>query len=214
MPTTKRDGLPSFWSTHLAKVLVGDQPCQLAAWLPAHYKIEKRPREDEGSLVTWKANHSAQLRETVERFEELGWKCSVERFFRVTGKAAILSGKADLIAQQTNKRPLIVDVKSGNPRDSDAAQVMVEMCMIPLAWNSPGMIFDGQVIYPTHSVNLTPAQAAEFKPRLFAVLKKLGTMGRPQASPSQGSCRFCDISEADCPDRVSSDTEPAVTTEF
>lgn len=209
MATTKRNGLPEFWSTHIAKVLSGDQPCYLAPWLTGHYKIEKRHR-DQASLAVWKSNHSEQLKATVDRYRGLGWKCTVEQYFRVTGQSAVLSGKADLICQQTEKRPLIVDVKSGEPRDSDVIQVMIEQIAIPLAWGAPVMQFDGEVVYQTHSVEISPHEAAEMKPKVFGLLKRLGTMPRPEASPSQGTCRFCDVSEADCPDRWDDGVAPAV----
>ena len=213
MPTTKRDGLPAFWTTHIAKVLVGEQPCYLAPWLSGHYKLEKSTR-DQGSMALWKANHTELLNKVIEKYRADGWKCSVEKFFRVTGQTAVISGKADLIAQQTDHRPVIVDAKSGAEKESDAAQVMIEMILIPLAWNAPAMIFDGIVDYGTYQVKVTPGQAAEMKPKLFALLKKLATMERPAASPSESACRFCEVPESKCPDRWKDDMAPAATEEF
>lgn len=214
MASQPRSGLPQFWTTTLAKALSGDQPCQLVTWLNGHTRLEKRPGR-EGSLANWKAKHSAMLTETTERYAADGWKCDKERFFRVEGQAAILSGKADLIIQKPNCRPKIVDVKSGGHRDSDASQVLIEMIAIPLAWNAPQMTFAGEVIYGDHIVALHPDQAAELKPKLFALLRKLGTMARPSASPSQSACRFCDVSDEDCAERFREESEPlASTVEF
>ena len=214
MATSQRKGLPVFWSTAIAKVLVGEQPCYLAPWLAGHHEFDKRVR-DQSSLTIWKANHTEQLTAVVERFRAEGWKCDVERFFKVAGQTAIVSGKADLIAQQPNKRPLIVDVKSGQPKESDIAQVALEMITIPMAWNSPDMIFDGQVIYSTHSVNVTRSDADALRPKLFALLKKLAIMPRPEASPSQSSCRFCDVPDEECGSRWIEHAEAAtVTTSF
>ena len=196
---TKRDGLPAFWSTHLAKVLVGDQPCLLAPWLSGHFTLDKAQR-DQSSLAVWKANHSAQLAQAMERYRAAGATCDVERYFKVTGQTAILSGKVDLVVQQTDKRPLIVDVKSGKPKDSDVAQVMIEIIAVPLAWESR-MTFDGLVIYADHVVNIPNAEALELRPRLFELLKKLGTMSRPTASPSESACWFCEVGDLECPDR-------------
>lgn len=205
MASTKRSGLPEFWTTTIAKALSGDQPCLLAAWLSGHYRLDKRQRENGAELAIWKTNHTAQLQAHVEKMKAEGWKCSVERFFKVTGQAAIISGKADLVVQQTDKRPRIIDIKSGTPRESDVLQVMIEMVMIPHAWNSPGMIFDGEVVYDTHTVAITPAQADQVKPRIFAMLKHLGLSRPPDAAPSSSACRFCDVSSADCPDREDAD---------
>ena len=199
--------LPAFWCTAIAKSLSGDQPCQLSTWIGGRAK-EKRPREDTGSLAIWKTNHTALLGKTVSRLTGDGWKCSVESFFRVTGQHAAISGKADCIAQQADKRPLIVDVKSGAPKESDIIQVAIEMVMIPLAWESPSMIFDGKVIYKAHEVPVTQTQKADLKPKIIALLKHLGTMPRPEASPSFCNCRFCDVPDSECPDRFKAESEP------
>ena len=199
--------LPTLWTTAIAKSLSGDQPCLLSTWISGRNK-EKRPRENAADLAIWRTNHTAQLNEAVDRLKAEGWKCSVERFFKVTGQHAIISGRADCIAQQTDKRPLILDVKSGKPRDSDVPQVAIEMVMIPLAWESPSMIFDGKVLYRDHQVQVTPTHATELRPKIVALLKKLGTMPRPEASPSQSACRFCDVPDAECPDRWKAESEP------
>ena len=213
MPSTKREGLPSFWTTRIAKILVGEQPCHLEAWLGGHYNLGKRVRDDNGSLVKWKANHTEMLTDAVQAFRETGWKCDVERFFKVTGQTAILSGKADMIATKTDLRPLIVDVKSGEPRDSDPAQVLIEMVMIPLAWNKH-IMFDGLVLYANHRVALTQKDADAMRPKIFNLLKRLALASRPTASPSEGACRFCEVSESDCPDRWAGTTAELARTDL
>jgi len=209
MVTTPRKGLPEFWVTSLAKALSGDQPCVLSTWMQGYFKLAKGAA-DQASMSVWRANHSAQLADAVEKFRADGWKCSVERYFRVQGQTAIITGKSDLIIQQTDKRPRICDVKSGSPRDSDLIQVLVEMIAIPMSWESPHMQFDGEVIYADHSVLLKPDDALALRPRLFELLKKLGSIPRPDASPSESACRFCPVQVADCPDRMGQTPETAV----
>lgn len=191
--------LPSFWVTKIAKALSGDQPCQLSTWLSGR-PYEKRPDENAANLATWKTNHTVQLNDAVARYKDQGWKCDVERFFKVTGSTAIISGKVDLVAQQPEKRPLIIDVKSGQPRDTDIIQVAIEMILIPLAWNVT-MTFDGLVIYSTHEVPVTPTHAADLKPKLFSLLKHLGLARRPDAAPSESACKFCPVGASDCSER-------------
>lgn len=199
--------LPTFWCTAIAKSLSGDQPCLLSTWLSGRKSTKaKRPRENAADLALWKVNHTEQLTGIVDRLKADGWKVSVERFFRVPGTYSVISGKADVVAQQKEKRPLIVDAKSGEPRESDVLQVCIEQVMMPLAWDAPGMIFDGKVIYQTHDVAVTPAHADQIRPRVFALLKKLGTIARPEASPSESACRFCDVPDDVCPDRFKSET--------
>src|SRR5262245_16380713 len=116
---------PEFWTTSIAKVLSGDQSCYLEPWLKARMKFPKR-RTDDGSLAKWKADHTALLRSLVEKHQAEGWKCDVERYFKVEGTYCNLAGKVDLILQKPDYRPTIVDAKTGSPRDSDTAQVMIE----------------------------------------------------------------------------------------
>ena len=205
-----RSGLPSFWSTHIAKVLVGDQPCLLQPWLQGRFEF---PKETNPSMANWKANHSRLLQDQVRKFKEQGWKCDVERFFRVTGQRAVLSGKADLILRKQDSRPVIVDAKSGKPRDTDTAQVLIEMICIPLAWKAPEMVFDGLVVYDDGTqLAIHAREADEMAPKLFALLRQLGTMERPSPTPGRDACRYCDVPDSECGVRFKS--EDSVSTDL
>lgn len=214
MASEPRKGLPSFWCTGIAKALSGEQPCNLSVWLSGHFDLETLVRDDQGALATWKANHSAQLNSLIVELAAGGWTVRKEQFFRIKGTAAVISGKADAVTQAEGKRPTIWDVKSGRPRDSDVTQVLIEMALIPLAWGAPHMQFNGVVVYPTHRVTLKPEDAQALKPRLFEKLREMGRAERPAASPSRDSCRWCDVSEADCTERFASDKPDAETLEF
>jgi len=206
-----RSGLPTVWTTHLAKALVGENACLLQPWLTARFKFDRRG--DETALVQWKANHTTLLTDIVAQYRKDGFKCQVERFFKAPGRFVNLTGKADLIAQKTDVRPLIIDAKSGSPKDSDVAQVMVEMLAVPLAWQAPAMVFDGLVIYPTHQVKVTPAEANGLRSKAFGLLKQLGTMARPAPSPSRDNCLWCVVPKSECPDRWSEVELPEVVNE-
>lgn len=214
MGSEERKGLPSFWVTSIAKSLSGDQPCALSVWMGGHYDLEKRVRDDQGTLARWKAEHSAQLESLVSELQRADWNVRKESYFRVKGHTAIIAGKADVVTQGKERRPKIWDVKSGRPRDSDVTQVLIEMVIIPMAWESPSMLFDGCVVYPTHRVELKPAQAQELKPRIFAKLKELATMPKPLPTPGRDACRFCDLSDEDCAERFRVDAPDAETLEF
>lgn len=214
MASAPRKGLPTFWATTLAKALSGEQPCPLVTWLSGHYDLEKRVRDDQGNLATWKANHSAQLEALVQELRAAGWGIEKEKYGRVKGQAAILSWKTDVLTRAADRRPTIWDVKSGRPRDSDVTQVLIEMVMIPIAWEAPTMQFNGVVVYPTHRVELKPSDAQALKPRLFAKMKELASPTRPVAAPSRDACRYCDVTEEDCPERFRLDTPDAETMEF
>ncbi len=214
MATTPRPGLPTFWSTGIARALVGENACMLQPWLLSHFQIDKRPRPDSGALAKWKSDHTQQLQAERDRLQAEGWKLRVEQFFRLTGQSAILSGKPDLIAQQDGKRPKILDIKSGQPRDSDVSQVAIYCIAMPLAWSSPSMIFEGEVVYPTHRILVTAADVENIRPSIFALLRKLASDQRPSASPSESACRFCDVDVLDCPERWQDTTPPVLVSEF
>jgi hypothetical protein len=208
-----RTGLPNFWCTHIAKALVGEQPCMLQPWLAGRFVL---PRTSSSSITEWKAAHSALLQTVIKERSDQGWRCKVEQFFRVTGQHGVVSGKVDLILQQKDKRPRIVDAKSGRPKDSDVTQVLIEMCLVPLAWSAPTMQFEGEVVYASGGgIVLEPREAESIKPRLFALVRQLATMERPNPSPSRDACLFCDVPDSECPDRWRDDMETvAQTAEF
>lgn len=211
--STPRPGLPQFYATGLAKILVGEQPCRLEAWLKGHLNIEKR----QSDFTAYKIRHTELLTAEVERLKAEGWKVTVERFLRIKGATAILTGKPDIIAQKPNWRPKVVDVKGGAPKESDVAQVQIYMVAVPMAWNAPGMIFDGQVVYasPTLPVLVKAASIPTFKPKLFSLLRELAVYpNRPDASPSESNCRFCDVTEADCPSRWNEADAEVLTSEW
>ena len=214
MPSPPRSGLPTFWTTHLAKVLVGDQPCRLSPWLAAHLNLRKRER-DSIQLATWKKQHTALLKFTSDQMSADGWACSLEQYFRVQGSTAIISGKADLIIRKTDERPVIIDVKTGYAKENDIVQVCIEMLLMPLAWGSPAMLFSGRVIYSEASpVEISSADAQAYRVPLFTLIRELAVGPKPQAQPSESTCRFCDVSEDDCSQRWKQVELPASTTEF
>lgn len=208
--------LPEFWASHVAKVIVGEQPCLLSVWARPHLGFEKpmETPERQAGLTLWKQTHTEMLDQTAGLIEELGWKVRKEVFFRIAGSTASVAGKVDLTAQKDKERPLIIDTKGGEPRESDVAQVLTYMCLLPLAWNAPTMLFNGRVVYRNHpAVDLTPKHAADFKPGLMKLLKRLGSTEQPQAYPSRDSCRWCEVPELICPDRYV-EVPDAVTEEF
>lgn len=153
------------------------------------------------------------LQNVIRERQAQGWKCDVERFFRVAGKNGIVSGKADLVLQQKDKRPRIVDAKSGKAKDSDVSQVLIEMCLLPLSWHAPGMQFEGEVVYANgNTIVLEPREAEAFKPRLFAMIRQLATMERPAGSPSRDACQYCSVPDSECSVRWKDENETVATT--
>ena len=75
----------------------------------------------------------------------------------------------------------------------------------------------GEVVYPTRTVKVpTGALPGQFIQDLGSLTRRLAADKPAQRVPSSQECRFCDISAADCPQRVVEGSEPAggTTTDF
>jgi hypothetical protein len=98
----------------------------------------------------------------------------------------------------------VEDCKTGTPRHSDHFQVLVYMLSLPHVdgpWK--GLKLEGRIVY-SHTVVDVPSSKidADLK-ELFR--KTVLTIGGPEPArkvPSWGECRYCDISRADCPERI------------
>jgi len=208
--------LPSFWVTQVAKALSGDAPCLRPLWLFSR-GYEKRPDENSGKMAAWRADHSALIQKAVAVAKAAGWSSKVEQWVQVTGKFAVIKGKVDIIAQKADCRPRVIDCKGGEPRDSDATQVLLYQRLVPLHWKSPRMQFDGAVWYgegvaPTRT---TPAQADALWPKATALMKQLALQETaPDPLPSKSACRFCAVRDVDCEARWKGDDEGGTTDEF
>jgi hypothetical protein len=196
----RKDSLPEFWPSHLAKILSGDQSCRFNVWLKSHYDIQVR--KSDFDFKSWKVDHTALLNKRVASLEKQGWTCEVEsqNYFKLTGKSAVLPGKPDIIAKK-DKKILVVDAKTGKPQDAHAVQVAIYMTAIPMVWSRPNLYMEGEVCYGDHIVTVSKEMAESIAPKLFTLLKDLGSDVIPRAIPSKADCRWCEILESECPDR-------------
>ena len=67
----------------------------------------------------------------------------------------------------------------------------------------------GQVTYRDHTTRI-PADAVddEFVRNLGALIRRLSSDEPARRVPSRQECRFCDITTADCPERIEEASEP------
>ena len=146
-----------------------------------------------------------------------GWSTLVEdqNYFRLRGQVATLAGKPDLIGVDGD-RAIIKDAKTGQPRPSHQAQVRLYMYAVPLAMpEHRGRVFDGAVVYDDHEIRI-PAESVDqgFIDELASLVRRLSSDIPPAKAPSFGECRFCDITEQDCPERVLLEAPEGITTDF
>ena len=207
---TVRRGHPYIWTTWLPRLLTGENSCEWAAWFKAHYQDWDRQPSD-FNQAQWMLNHTVLLNERRANWEVGGYSVAVEgqNSFQLRGRSATLSGKPDLTAHRDDD-VAIVDAKTGHDSPSHAVQVMIYLYAVPRALERyRDAKLRGQVTYRDHTVRI-PAEAVDeqFVQNLGALIRRLSADQPARRVPSRQECRFCDISAADCPERVDEASAP------
>lgn len=201
---------PYLWVTWLPRLMAGLNSCEWAAWFKAHHSGYPKAASD-FDVAVWQRNHDALLQQVhKERFTGQGTVLLEDQcYFRLQGKSGItLAGKPDLI-YITGTRGTICDVKTGQPRASDAMQVKLYMWALPLARKEfSRVVFDGLVVYADQRqvpISSTDVDAA-FIDHAVQLIQKIGGSNPLAAFPSRAECAFCDITEHDCVQRFVSES--------
>ena len=201
---------PYIWVTWLSRLLVGDFSCEWAAWFKAHHKnYAKTPSEFD--MTAWQMNHTALLNETLGKIEGEGRTVLIESqnyFVLRGGSGTALGGKPDLVALDADGGGgTVYDVKTGWRKDSDAAQVMIYMYALPHLSAHKGRRFDGRVVYGDGGEVSVPADAVDgaFRENLHALIRRIAASAPARRVPSGLECAMCDLTSADCPDRIDKD---------
>ncbi len=214
--TVARPGL-YVWVTWLAKLMAGEVQCHWAAHFRARYMgYVKAPSDFQAAA--WMVAHNQCLDELCR---ECAGAAAVfkedQNQFRVTRKSGtVVSGKPDVIALDHSGGATVYDIKTGSPRHSDIIQVMLYMLMLP--YGSPvykGKKLSGCVVYQGSRTPI-PATAIdkEFQDRVTYFLNILEAQEPPRRAPSAAECRFCDLTRADCPEKIELEDELPVEREM
>ncbi len=217
--TVRRDGV-FIWVTWLSKLLVGDSSCEWASWFKAHFTAyDKAPSDFD--TASWLMNHTALTNEVRSLLENAGSTVRTENqnLFRIQGNSGtVLGGKPDLVALSENGSGIIYDIKTGQPRPSDTAQVMIYMYGLPHTPEFRGMEFDGRLVYTGDRESEIPASAVDdtFRSNLHGLIRRISDAEPARRVPSASECRMCDLTAADCPERIEWEeaAEGAVTADF
>ena len=211
----KRTGGPYIWVTTLAKLLTGENFCEWAGWFKAHHRNWQKPPSDFDSTA-WMLEHTALVNTERDGLERTGYDVYTENqnLFRLKGATATIAGKPDLIGEKTNEI-LVSDAKTGNRNPSHRAQVQIYQYAIPKALprfkDKPAR---GQVRYPDCYVG-SPASSVtpDFVANLGSLIRRLANDVLARRVPSAQECRCCDITKADCPDRMEDSWTPEGSTD-
>ena len=209
---TKRSD-PYIWVTWLTKLMAGESQCGWAYWFRAHYRWDKLPGDFD--LAKWTAEHNQLLHERRDNLEADGFSVYIEdqNSFTLIGKTGIaVSGKADIVAIKGNEA-FVEDCKTGTPKGSDHIQVLIYMLSLPHAVkHCKNRKLEGRIIYKDSVVEVPSSKIDENLRELFSkTVTGVGGQEPLRKVPSWSECRFCDISNLDCPERV--DSKPSVTSE-
>jgi len=199
---------PYIWVTWLTKLMAGESQCEWSSWFRAHYKWDKAPGDFD--LAKWTTEHNELLHNRRNQLEAEGFIVYIEdqNSFKMIGKTGInVSGKADIVAIKEGEA-YVEDCKTGNPKNSDHMQVMVYMLALPIVTtHCKGLSLDGRIVYKDSIVEIPVFKIDDGLKTLFKnTVLTTGGNKPPKKVPSWGECRYCDISKADCSERI--DSEP------
>jgi len=198
---------PYIWVTWLSKSMVGENSCEYSGWFKTHYQnYEKVPNAFD--LASWQVEHITLLSQTRGALELDGKTGFTEEQnkFTLKGSTAKLGGKPDLITVSAADGT-IHDVKTGKPNPSHQAPVLIYMYAVPRAFQRyHGMQFDGRLIYPDHEEAIPHAAVDDgFNQKLAQLISRVSSEIPAGKVPSPMECQFCELTSADCPDRLVAD---------
>jgi hypothetical protein len=193
--------------------MAGECQCQWASWFRSHYKWDKLPGDFD--LAKWTTEHNQLLQRRRDQLESEGFTVYTEdqNSFKIRGRTGIeVSGKADIVAIKENEA-YVEDCKTGTPKNSDHMQVLIYMLSLPIAiTHCKARKLEGRIVYKDSIVDVPSSKINDELRELFKQTVLAAGGSEPlRKIPSWGECRFCDISKADCPERV--DTEPTAAAE-
>ena len=205
---------PYIWTTWLPRLLTGENSCAWATWFKIHFQNWTRQPSD-FDLAQWRIRHTALLNEQKAGWLDSGYNVYVEdqNAFRLRGRSATLAGKPDLIVVNNSNHARVIDVKAGQEQDWHRVQVMIYMYAIPRALPQyRNVSIAGEVVYP-HGTRRIPQGGlpTSFTQDLTKLIRSLAAPDPPSRVPSARECRHCDISVAECPDRIDALNEPVET---
>ena len=203
--TTTRRAFPYIWAAWLPRLLAGENSCEWAIWFKAHHQGWNSKQSD-FNQGEWQRKHTTVLNEQKEIWQGRGYDALVENKsrFQLQGETATLAGQPDLIAIRDDDATSI-EVQSGAERAWHRLQVLLYMYALPRSVQVIGtrVWLRAEIVYPERSVQVHPGSVHQgFVQDLGALIRRLADDREPRRVPSMQECRLCDITAADCPNRI------------
>jgi PD-(D/E)XK nuclease superfamily len=205
---------PYVWASWASKLLAGTVHCRWAYWYRAHYR--DFARRSDADFESWAINHARLVDVCARDMERLGYTAYVENqnHFTIRNKNGLaFAGQPDIVAVK-GEEAIVIDCKTGKLRDFHDCQVMLYMLCLPHV-DKPYSNFQlsGRLVYPDDWIDLPSWRLTDtFRADFREMMRMLGSDEEPRRSPGPFECRFCDITEQDCPDRDNSGSATPVET--
>ena len=127
-----REWGPSVWVTYIAGLLSGEKHCEWHAWFRSVHYPDSWKSGSAGDWSEYRAAHRARMKELAKELRAEGYSVFLEPFVEAPGKVhrISLTGKPDIVAVKGGEG-LVIDVKTGQPKEADIAQVSLYLFAIP-----------------------------------------------------------------------------------
>lgn len=193
----------------LAKALAGDRQCLYSLHTQANFVIPKK--DSDFDAAAYKIKHQGLVEKSAQDLRTQGYTVHTENAnsFKVTlTGGGVISGTPDIVAIRDSE-VLVIDVKTGQCRVSNQAQVLLYMFLIPLVGlHGISQVPAGQLVYQHYpSVEIPVSDLTEeFKQRTKHLVTMMRLAEVPHPIPSVNECRYCPMGDC-CADRVSQEAE-------
>jgi CRISPR/Cas system-associated exonuclease Cas4 (RecB family) len=189
----------------MAKALAGERQCHLSLYVQANYKF---PKKSDFDAETYRLNHQALLGQYSAELRQDSFIVHTERAnsFEIIAGSAVISGTPDIVALN-DEGPIVVDIKTGQARANDIAQVKLYMMFLPLVkLHGIEAAPLGRLVYANGEVfDIEPESLTEtFRDEVRQLVRMMRGAEVPPSMPSAQECRFCPLKHlcADAVDQV------------
>lgn len=195
---------PFIYVTWLKNYLIGDDLCRWSIWHRIYHRYEEA--KSDFNRVQWNMEHATFRNEIQQRYAANGFEVTPELEVTIHGQVAKLKGRIDLVAIREDKN-LIIEIKTGKPRESDKIQLMLYIWALPKTYSKyRGASFDGLLIYKTHEIEISAVEVDEIFVKNFTQFTKDILSAEPDRKyPSPRECKWCKI--GDCDERAGATEE-------